>query len=508
MRDIGTWVQTFRRQPRIISVYVFLSPLLAVISFLLPLDITGESIAGMLVIWFLGVAVKYPDLVEAYEKTESRIELERKISMFKEILRDFENRFSEDFISFEDVERTDSLIEFAWDSITKNIYREIFLICLRETENFNIEEMEFFDYSRFAREASRIREKFNAVNPSDEDMKLAWGIYQFLCEKEKDIVLTGFEDDEFLQSECFESVFVKDYLDKEKMISELKGEKGRINDYRKTLVRLYEDAKLPSEGIYELLGKLEDEKIQKVIPDKTHFFILMNNVQKNEVGDTILREKIKDNLQEGGVEAYGIKLNVYGEERAYISGIVAVSPFDYSSKEMYDKFIYPDLLPSENDGFVSVHRSEFKGEMVLKEIYEEGSPSDEVQKSIDSLNIFTSAEKTVTYSLKEKMIDTYLSTDQLLTVLPLNLFLQDLGSDKKDILIDNNEDIKDYAGVERLTDWVSPAESTEDIAKYIQQKYFPEDSVDEWKENVEKIQAEAKEVKKAIRAEGIIEQNV
>lgn len=101
-------------------------------------------------------------------------------------------------------------------------------------------------------------------------------------------------------------------------------------------------------------------------------------------------------------------------------------------------------------------------------------------------------------NIREKLIESHLSTDELLSVLPLNLFLPELPSAKKEKLIENNEDIKREFDIEQLTDWAHPNYPAHEIGLYLHREYFPDDSKDEWIKNTEKIIAEAKNVNEAL----------
>ena len=98
-------------------------------------------------------------------------------------------------------------------------------------------------------------------------------------------------------------------------------------------------------------------------------------------------------------------------------------------------------------------------------------------------------------NLKEKLIETYLSTNELLSVLPLNLFLPHLNIEKKNIL---NEEIKKKFGISKLTDWANPSYTEKEIAEFIRNNYFPSDSLDEWIKNVNEIIMKSKNVKDVI----------
>lgn len=496
---------TIRDQPLRVIAFIGVYPLLATITFILPLETSSVSFVVAGLIWFLGLFVQLPKLEEAYDRTKEKCALDKKITSFNDILHKFEDRFAEDFLDLDKTEREENLVPYCWDAFDDGLHRWVFLVFLQQSEEYNLKRGDMPDFNRGRKEFT---DKFNFHDPSEHDLKLAWGVYQILCTDSSNIRLDGYTDQSFLHDSCFQEQFIQEYVDKKRVISELKEqkeeaekEKAAAEDYRETLAQLYEQGKLDKYGIREALGNLE-EHIEEVIPDKTHYFILLNKVQEGND----LEERLVETLQRQDIDVFNHDQTYFriGMEDGYgaFRGIIAVSEEDYPSKEFYNQFIQDHLEDVDSEGYLSVHKAEFRDKAIIEDTYRQREPSFGEIQSLKARQILTTGQEKRKIAIRDELIENYLTTDQLLSVLPLNLFLDNLDSDKKNVLIENNEDIKEWADIERLTDWANPPKTTEEIAEYIQKNYFPEDTVDYWEENVLQIQSRAEAVRDAVMAKG------
>jgi len=318
-----------------------------------------------------------------------------------------------------------------------------------------------------------------------------WGAYNIYCKNSNDFSLDNVDDDSFLDDECFIRNFKREYFKKYQFIDEITTKKENLEDYKNTLVKLYENGSLNKYGIHKIVSEIEDEEIEQVIQDKYYYFIVINKIHTN----TDFKKRIKAEIRNSGDKVYDGSLFL-GEGR--FSLLVAVTKNDYNTKKFYDKFVKNIFTNIDKRGIVSVHKCMFFGEKIQKKKKFKPPLHPYFRKAISARDIFNTGSKTVKISFKERLIETYLSMDELLTVLPLNIFLPKLKSEKKEILIENNQEIKEEFNINKLTDWSNPNHTKEEIAEFLVSNYFLDDSLDKWKENVEKIINEAKEVSKAL----------
>ena len=275
------------------------------------------------------------------------------------------------------------------------------------------------------------------------------------------------------------------------MISELTTERQEIRNYKQTLSRLYREGKLNQFGIKQIVSGLKAE-IKTARTDKTHFFFFMNQLQR----ESDIKSNIRSSIERAGGSTYRTKFDI---ENSYYSTFMAVVDGDKELEAFHEAHIEPHYKETETDGWLSVHKVKLEGS-ILKRRYEETQPSDNAKRAIARTNILSEGQEVVTLDLEDKLIESYLSTDELLTVLPLNLFLPDLASEKRDILIENNEEIKTEFSISKLTDWANPTNPPSEIANFLQSNYFPKDSKKEWEENVGRIIDRAKEINQALNA--------
>lgn len=477
-------VTTFLRQN---STYLFLNivlvPILAALTYL---TILSPAILAVLVV-LINILPKYEDLQQRWQAAENREQLQDRTEEFNEVLETFESKFDEEFLNLQDL-GSENLINYAETTITtrERIYEPLLYIYLRELTDFSLENHERTSLTQKLRSSLR---SFSLVRPTDVDLGLAWGVYQLLCDGTEPYVIEP-QGEDFMDTTCFQKKFVHEYLHKEQIISRLTSQQEKEAEYRSTLAQLYDSGELSKFGIQQALLELEEE-LNYVLTDKTHYFILINEIQK----DTEIKEDIKDAVLAEGGEVYSGSMML----NAGMTGLtLCVCDESWETKEFYKKFVKEAFEGNPADGVISIHRAKFEGSSVFKQRYEESEPSEKILRGIESRGLLTTGEVAATLNLREKLIESYLSTDELLSVLPLNLFLPDLPSEKKDILIENNEQIKSEFGIDQLTDWANPTSPAEEIGEHLQSRYFPDDSEEEWIENTEKIIQEAKKVDAAL----------
>ncbi|WP_248895374.1 hypothetical protein [Haloplanus halobius] len=437
----------------------------------------------------LAILGQYNTIQEKFETYKKNRRIERRQKKFDKILRKFEDRFEDSILNFEGAEPSENLIDYC-DGVFPEEYEQylhIFYVYLAEEAEFDLNH---FERNSLDDSIISFCRGFDLRNPTDETVQTAWGIHSVLCTTSTEISFDNASADVF-DYDCLDERFIRKYVEKERLISELTSERQEIRNYKQTLSTLYQNGKLNEFGIKQILSGFENE-IKTARTDKTHFLILMNQLQH----DSDIQSKIEDSVKSDGGSTYSIYLRI---SNSYYSSFLAVVDGDEDISEFYETHVEPYYQETEADGWLSVHKAKFEGS-ILERRYEETQPSDNAKKAIARTNILAEGQEVVKLNLEDKLIESYLSTDELLTVLPLNLFLPDLSSEKRETLIQNNEDIKEEFNISKLTDWANPNYPPSEIADYLQRTYFPEDSQQEWEQNVQTVVQRANEVNQALTA--------
>jgi len=448
-------VSTFLRQN---SVYLILNivlvPVLAALTYL---SILSPGILAVMVV-LVNIIPRYDELLQRWQSAENRDQLRERTAEFNETLQSFESKFSEDFLELKKF-GSENVINYAESVITKEeqIYLPLLYICLEEEADFDLKNHE---RTSLTQKLQASLQRFSLVRPTDSDTRLAWGAYQLLCGRSEPYDLTP-PNKSFMDTDCFQKRFIHEYVHKEKVISQLTAQHEEEAEYRNTLAQLYDAGKLSKFGIQQALIGLEEE-LNYVLTDKTHYFILINEIQN----DTEIIEDIKEAIQAEGDEVYTGSMMV----NAGMSSLtLCVCDESWETKQFYEKFVKEPFEKHQSDGVLSIHRAKFEGGSIFKQRYKESEPSGNILRGIEARGLLTTGEVAATLNLRDKLIESHLSTDELLSILPLNLFLPNLPSNKKQKLIRNNEDIKAEFGIDRLTDWAHSNYTAEEIGRYLQQ---------------------------------------
>ncbi|OLZ42006.1 hypothetical protein A6E15_13910 [Natrinema saccharevitans] len=478
-------VSTFLKQNYVsLFLNIVLVPILSVLTYL---SILSPGMLAILVV-LANILPKYDTLVQQWQAAENRDQLRERTTEFNQILESFETKFEDEIFELKAL-GSENLINYA-ESVAieeeEDIYLPLLYIYLEEESDFRLESHERTSLSQ---KLQMSLDRFSLVRPTNDDIRLAWGAYQLLCGKPEPYDLAP-PDEEFMESECFKDRFIHEYIHKETIISKLTSEREEEAEYRSTLSQLYDGGKLSKYGIQQALIELEED-LNYVLTDKTHYFILINEMQH----DTKIIEDIKEAVLANGDDVYTGSMMV---NAGMTSLTLCVCDENWGTNEFYERFVKEPFEQYQEDGVLSLHRAKFEGGSIFKQRYEESEPSERILRGIEARGLLTTGEVAATLNLKEKLIESHLSTDELLSVLPLNLFLPDLPSTKKETLIEENEVIKRKFGIDQLTDWAHPNYTAEEIGQYLHRAYFPEDSEEEWVENAEKIIEEAKQIDVAL----------
>lgn len=477
-------VGTFLKQNFVhLFLNIVLVPILAALTYI---SVLSPGMMAILVV-SANILPKYEDLMQRWQSAENRDQLRERTAEFNHVLKSFEAKFTDDFLELKEL-GSENLINYAESAIAREekIYLPLLYIHLREQTDFTLKNHEL---TSLTQKLQMVLQRFSLVQPKETDVRIAWGAYQLLCGESEPYNLTP-PDDEFMETDCFEVRFVHEYLRKQHIISRLTSQHKEEAEYRNTLAQLYDAGKLSKFGIQQALIELEEE-LNYVLTDKTHYFILINEIQN----ETEIIDDIKDAVLDEGDDVYtgSMMLNA-----GMTSLTLCVCSNSWETDEFYNKFVREPFEKHQADGVLSIHRAKFEGGSIFKQRYEKSEPSGNILRGIESRGLLTTGEVAATLSLQEKLIESYLSTDELLSVLPLNLFLPDLPSEKKERLIENNEEIKERFSIDQLTDWANPNYTAEEIGRYLHREYFPDDPKHLWIKNTEKIIEEAKQVDAAL----------
>ncbi|WP_232688572.1 hypothetical protein [Halobacterium zhouii] len=477
-------VETFlRRNYSFLLLNVLIVPVLAALTYL---SILSPGLLAISVV-LVNTLPKVEELRRRWRTSEHRDRVKDRTEEFNQELQSFEALFQADILDTEEY-GAENLINYTESVIDpgQQIYLPLLYIYLSKKSNF---ELENHERTTLQKKLQTSLKGVSLVHPTEDDIRLAWGAHQLLCEASRPYTIDP-PDKGFMETDCFEERFVHGFLHKEQVISELTSKHEELADYRHTLSQLYDSGKLSKFGIQQALLELEEE-LSYVLTDKTHYFTLINDDMK----DSGVIDDIEENIISTGDDTYTGSFMVNG---GMASLVLCVCDESWETKEFYEKFIKEPYERCQTDGVLSIHRAKFEGGTIFKQQYEETEPTGNILRAIKSRNLLTTGEVAATMNLREKLIESHLSTDELLSVLPLNLFLPDLPSTKKEILIEKNEKIKQKFGIQQLTDWANPNYTAEEIGQHLHQQYFPEDSEDEWVENTEKIISEAEDINQAL----------
>lgn len=464
-------------------------------SILLFFKIGSPRLLAVLII-FSTLASNYKETIGTISKIRKRRKKRERVKKCNEVLSNFQTFFVKNFIEFpENIQPRENLIEYVREVILPDsIFFDLFLLYLKEREPIKLDFKEKDHLARGLKE--RIKE-FNLRNPNERDTKLGWGFYNIFCKKNKNFELEGVDKSDFFEDDCFKEKFIRKYVSKERFISEITSQKESLKDYNETLTRLYRMGKLNKFGIHKIISSIDEEKLERVLMDKIHYFILWNGFydsfeekvyeslteKRREVyrGHFSLREKLKDRREEGHLTLF---LVILGE--------------DIKIQRFYEEYLEEIYNNTKKNGWLSIHKAKFEGEYVYKEKFGSSPPTEGMKKALSAKNALVTGQKIIKIDIKQRLIDSYLTPEQLLTVLPLNLFLPNINSKKKEILIENNEDIKKEFGISKLTDWANTTAKTEEIAKYLEENHFESDEVGFWVKKVRKIKKKASEIQEAL----------
>jgi len=471
-----------------LTVNIIFLPILYVILYLKALpDFVLILIASLAI----PLLTQIKNIKNEFNDYKHKLEIEKRGKKFDLILKNFEKLFNENFLEFRGIEYPENMIDYAKAVVTEKVYLDILFIYLREKNYF---ELNNFEKTQLSFEIANISRNINLQDLSGGDLQFLWGVYRILCNSERSITidLDNIPDKTFLETDCFETKFINKYLQKEALISKLTSKSETLNDYRKTLSRLIELGKLDKYGIHQIITGQTD-KIERTLTDKTYYFVLINELQKGND----FKDKIKNQLLKGEHIVYAAD-GWLGIDGGMFSLLLAITKDDCPTKEFYDKYVKNAYKDVDTEGWLSIHKAKFLGDTIFKKRYISRKPSEKALRAIKVKNVFTTGKKSMKLVFRDNLIETYLTTNELLSVLPLNLLLPDLCTEKKDILIENNEEIKSKFGISRLTDWAYPPYSKKEIAQFLRDNYFPTDSIEYWVNNVDIIIREAKDINKAL----------
>lgn len=294
-------ISTFiKRNDTFLFFNILLVPLLAALIYW---SILSPGLLALLVV-LVNVLPKVEDIRRRWKTAEHRDQVKERTAEFNQELKSFEGRFRDDFILTDDY-GTENLINYAESVVGANerAYLTLLYIYLIEESDFDLENHE---RTTLQNKLQTSLNRFSLVHPTDDDIRLAWGAFQLLCDGSEPYNLNP-PDQEFLETDCFQEKFVHGYIHKEQVISKLTSQSEELSEYRNTLSQLYDSGELSKFGIQQALIELEAE-LSYVLTDKTHYFVLMNELQR----DTEIKEDIIESIESEGDEVYTGSLNLSG----------------------------------------------------------------------------------------------------------------------------------------------------------------------------------------------------
>lgn len=450
----------------------------------LNLDLVSETV---LLIFIIAIS-KGATIKDWYSNLQDRKEKEKRFEEFNNIVSDFQDRFQD--LEVENVEKRP--LEDAYEICDayfgdSSVYKDLFYFYLRK-KDFQLKD------SEIVRVETAIDDIISDLNLDEKDSrehKIAYGGFKLFC-SEDEIDLAKHTEAEFENNSCFRENFLYRF-GKSKLLEKFKEEKEMYREYKETLKQTYSDWEISQSNV---LSRLESSDQDKT--DFSQFLILSQKVLKGE------RKNVENEISRKSGFARALSLKFYHDDNMNDSmgylGVMAKVAGEMSLDSFWERFL-DDLDNDEDIGWIAGYKIdslESKVETPEADIEE----YDWLGKAFENLELLESREEELDEEIELGIVESKLTADEILANLPLNVLLPNLSQDKKDVLRerDNMDKIRGRAGVESLTEWENPEPTSEELAEFLVNEFFPEDDVDFWMQKMDRVQEKAGEVEEAVLA--------
>lgn len=450
----------------------------------LNLDLVSETV---LLIFIIAIS-KGGAIKDWYSDLQDRKEKEKRFEEFDNIVSNFQDRFQD--LKVENVEKRP--LEDAYEICDayfgdKSIYKELFYFHLRK-KDFRLKDSEIV---RVETAIDDIISELNLDEKDSREHKIAYGGFKLFC-SDDEIELSKHTESDFENNGCFRENFLYRF-GKSKLLEKFKEEKEMYREYKETLKQTYSDWEISQSNVLSRLDSSEQERT-----DFSQFLVLSHKVLTGE------RKNVENKISRKSGFARALSLKFYHgndmDDSVGYSGVMAKVAGEMSLESFWERFL--DELDNDEDiGWIAGYKIdslESKVETPEADIEE----YDWLGKAFENLELLESREEELDEEIELGIVESKLTADEILANLPLNVLLPNLSQDRKDVLRerDNMDKIRERAGVESLTDWENPEPTSEGLAKFLVNEFFPEDDVEFWEQKMDRVKEKAGEVEEAVLA--------
>ena len=391
------------------------------------------------------VAFAIPPLVGLYERFQQGSEQKRKIKKLtnkvfkivknisdieydeKNIIKDILNT-TMDFVPINIIDWVVHEIQ-PKDQITADVFYVV--MCWQLVKDAGLYE----DTKKQLRD--KLDEKISErADNSSENIDFQTKIKVALCNIESGLAFDKDCDISQLDDSVWEQ-FLKKYSQLGHVILILNLDKERASEAHKILRKLVNQGKIHSDSVVQSLAGTDHVK-----GDIDAFILYINNIQRNDKFESTI-SLIKH-----------IKLPKENRDGIFYSRrLVFLPAAQRTSQDLIDKLIKPCFAEGEViDGFVAVEKIGDDSQWVRfpTEIHE--SWSEHLKNGWNNLNAIASDSEITTKSESNKDKTT---AAEILSILPLNIFIPDATKKVKEFIEDNFNKLKQKHNIRELHDWAS-----------------------------------------------------
>ncbi|GEM_PF-5172351 len=284
-----------------------------------------------------------------------------------------------------------------------------------------------------------IFEKYDFLNISDESKLITQYYYNYKMGEKLNAKSDSL--DYAKQIDAMTNKYDKTY----NLSLKLKFEKDQIEEFRKTLAILISRGKLNIDQIEKRIR----EKLSKQIHNKSGkaFLIFANNYQRIPAIKNLL------DSYPGVVYSYK-KPHFLPESIQYLHTRIIYPPEDSQNPQRFIENKIKPLIPEDRDGngFISILPIEGT------EIYSYPTKVDNIESENvrEGFETITAYKTGMSFNLVEFYIDNLqeeIKVDELLSVIPFNVFVPNIGKKPKNLIIDHYDRLKKEFGIDTLSDW-------------------------------------------------------
>lgn len=366
----------------------------------------------------------------------------------------------EDYISKEDIPKEDIYERFIKSNFEgiSNIAIQSIILCFYCNKWEKLKSPEI--YGEMQKYSKSIGLSFAKLT---DDTKIFLNIYSAFKSNKKFNSLTGIIQDKKGDSEYL--TILKNFAEKyvnDLSFFEIKDKLKQSENLRYTLIKIIKEGKLSNWGISnETLRKLEDD-LQKRIDYSKVYLVLGNKIDGN------IKDYLKAQPGLTGWAPFTRNIPYTGKFSGYI-----VKPKDRykSAKKFIEKlktlanekeekiiFVIPiDFLNCES--YVLPNNQSFK--------------STNLKECFDAISWFRTGYEFSDTDLWNAISKSEITPDELLAVIPFNIFCEGILPCEQDFMIKNYDYIKEKCGINKLTDWMKYKDNPEVIADYLLEKGHP-----------------------------------